>query len=288
MPAKRVLSAALALLLAVSFAAPSGARALSAAGFNYTVADNAATVNLSTTGQEADSPQVAIGPVLNDQGKLLAHLTPQYLMNVLTVNSSFTVVAKMFAFDISAITAPAGEAFSIVFDNQDADIPHNVAIHQGTAMGTEVFKGKIFNGVGTRTYSVPALTAGTYAFVCTVHSNMVGTLTVTNRADARATATVKPTISGTSTVGRTLTAAKGTWTGYPTPTFTYQWYACTTAVSAARTTVPSTCKKITGATRSTFKLTSAQRGKYVAVFVKGTSLRTTATTWLSKSTAKVK
>jgi hypothetical protein len=75
---------------------------------------------------------------------------------------------------------------------------------------------------------------------------------------------------------------------YPTPTFTYQWYACTTAVSAARTTVPSTCKKITGATRSTFKLTSAQRGKYVAVFVKGTSLRTTATTWLSKSTAKVK
>jgi hypothetical protein len=105
-------------------------------------------------------------------------------------------------------------------------------------------------------------------------------------ADARATATVKPTVTGTSTVGRTLTAAKGTWTGYPTPTFTYQWYACSTAVSAARTTVPSTCKKITGATRSTFKLTSAQRGKYVAVFVKGTSLRTTATTWLSKTTAR--
>ena len=107
-------------------------------------------------------------------------------------------------------------------------------------------------------------------------------------ADARATATVKPTVTGTSTVGRTLTAAKGTWTGYPTPTFTYQWYACTTAVSVARTTVPSTCKKITGATKSTFKLTSTQRGKYVAVFVKGTSLRTTATTWLSKTTAKVK
>jgi len=106
-------------------------------------------------------------------------------------------------------------------------------------------------------------------------------------ADARATAAVKPTVTGTSTVGKTLTAA-GTWTGYPVPTFTYQWYVCTTAVSAARTTVPSTCKKITGATRSTFKLTSAQRGKYVAVLVKGTSLRTTATTWLSKTTAKVK
>jgi len=107
-------------------------------------------------------------------------------------------------------------------------------------------------------------------------------------ADVRATATVKPTVTGTSTVGKTLTAAKGTWTGYPTPTFTYQWYACTKAVTAARTTVPPTCKKITGATKSTFKLTSTQRGKYVAVLVKGTSLRTTATTWLSKTTAKVR
>jgi hypothetical protein len=107
-------------------------------------------------------------------------------------------------------------------------------------------------------------------------------------ADARATASVKPTVDGTAKVGKTLTVAKGTWTGYPTPTFTYQWYACTTAVSAARTTVPSTCKKITGATRSTFKLTSAQRGKYVAVLVTGMSLRTTASTWLSKTTTKVK
>jgi hypothetical protein len=106
-------------------------------------------------------------------------------------------------------------------------------------------------------------------------------------ADARATATVKPAVAGTATVGRTLTAG-GTWVGYPTPALTYQWYACTRAVTAIRTTVPSTCKKITGATRSTFKLTSAQRGKYVAVLVKGTSLRTTATTWLSKTTAKVR
>ena len=106
-------------------------------------------------------------------------------------------------------------------------------------------------------------------------------------ADARAAATVKPTVTGTSTVGKTVTAA-GTWAGYPTPTLTYQWYACTKAVSIASATVPSTCKKITSATRSTFKLTSAQRGKYVAVLVKGTSLRTTATTWLSKTTAKVK
>jgi len=107
-------------------------------------------------------------------------------------------------------------------------------------------------------------------------------------ADQPVAASIKPNITGTSLVGKTLTAAKGTWTGYPTPTFTYQWYACSTAVSAARTTIPSTCKKITGATRSTFKLASAQRGKYVAVFVTGKSLRTAASSWLSVTTLKVK
>ena len=106
--------------------------------------------------------------------------------------------------------------------------------------------------------------------------------------DSRAIATLEPTISGTATVDLTLTAVKGTWTGYPTPTFTYQWYACTSAVPIARSTVPSTCVKISGATRSTFKLTSAQRGKYVAVLVAGTSAGTTTTTWLSRTTAKIR
>ena len=34
------------------------------------------------------------------------------------------------------------------------------------------------SGVATKTYDVPALKPGSYAFVCTVHSNMTGTLTV--------------------------------------------------------------------------------------------------------------
>lgn len=38
--------------------------------------------------------------------------------------------------------------------------------------------------------------------------------------------TVAPTLSGTPQVGKTLTVDKGTWTGYPAPTFTYQWMLC--------------------------------------------------------------
>jgi hypothetical protein len=132
----------------------------------------------------------------------------------------------------------------------------------------------------------PNLTSVRRSYTATGWGDMYGGKPVVI-ADARADATIKPTVSGTAKVSKTLTAA-GTWTGYPTPTLTYQWYACTKVVAAPSAAVPRTCKRITGATRSTFKLTSAQRGKYVAVLVTGTSLRTTATTWLSKTTAKVK
>jgi len=223
--------------------------------------------------------QGGIGPVLNDQGKLLAHLTPQYLKNVLTVGGRYVcgdanslmgvwadtnggplnyreieeliawirattddvvevrdpktgeiievsgwrdvsyapgadatpvpacwrgdatasptpeptptpsfsitldIVAKMVAYDIATLSAPAGEAFGIAFENQDP-FDHNVAIYLGTATGPDVFKlpevykGELFTGPATRTYVIPALDAGTYTFICTLHSNMVGTLTV--------------------------------------------------------------------------------------------------------------
>ena len=36
----------------------------------------------------------------------------------------------------------------------------------------------LFNGVDSRDYAVPAQSAGTYPFVCSVHPSMTGTLTV--------------------------------------------------------------------------------------------------------------
>ena len=86
------------------------------------------------------------------------------------------LAAQNVAFDTDALQAPAGQAFAIEFDNRDAGIPHNVAIHDPANQA--LFTGEIFNGPGARTYQVPALTAGAYTFVCTVHPNMTGTLTV--------------------------------------------------------------------------------------------------------------
>ncbi len=79
-------------------------------------------------------------------------------------------------FDKQALTAPAGETFNILFSNQEAGIPHNVAIND--ASGQQQFGGEIFKGVDTREYQVSALTAGSYMYVCSVHLNMTGTLTI--------------------------------------------------------------------------------------------------------------
>ena len=90
---------------------------------------------------------------------------------------TLTISASGIAFDTDTLEVPADTPFKIVFTNNDAGIPHNVAIHEGSPTGPAVWTGEIFNGVETRTYDVPALPAGTYGFVCTVHPNMTGTLT---------------------------------------------------------------------------------------------------------------
>jgi plastocyanin len=86
-----------------------------------------------------------------------------------------SIVAMGVAFTTASLTVPAGAAFDLRFDNQDAGIPHNVAIRD--AAGAEVFTGEIFPGSAVKTYQVPAIAAGSYTFVCTVHPNMRGELT---------------------------------------------------------------------------------------------------------------
>jgi plastocyanin len=78
-------------------------------------------------------------------------------------------------FEQTEVSAPADAPFVITFDNKEA-VPHNVEIKD--ASGMSLFKGEIVTGPVVVDYQVPALAAGTYQFICTVHPNMVGTLTV--------------------------------------------------------------------------------------------------------------
>jgi hypothetical protein len=69
--------------------------------------------------------------------------------------------------------------------------------------------------------------------------------------------TAAPVISGTTTVGSTLSTTDGTWTGTPTPTFTYQWKRGGTAIS--------------GATSNNYALVTADAGATITVTVTATN-----------------
>ncbi len=96
-----------------------------------------------------------------------------------STTGNLSLIAKNIQFDVKSLDVPANKAFTIAFDNQDPSTPHNVAIHKGSPTGQQVWQGTIITGPAKTTYDVPALPAGTYAFVCSVHPNtMYGTLTV--------------------------------------------------------------------------------------------------------------
>lgn len=85
--------------------------------------------------------------------------------------------AQDVEFTTTALSAPADTPFAIHFVNMDvAGVLHNIEIRD--AGGQVVFKGDLIDGGQAATYDVPALAAGSYPFVCTVHPNMTGTLTV--------------------------------------------------------------------------------------------------------------
>ncbi len=90
--------------------------------------------------------------------------------------SSPVIVADQLKFEKDAYTVPAGKAFTLVFENREGP-PHNVAIYTDATAKTPIYVGEIFAGPATKSYSVPAITAGTYFFRCDVHPDMKGTIT---------------------------------------------------------------------------------------------------------------
>jgi hypothetical protein len=325
----------------VSFAAPSGARALTDNGFTYTQSGGEATITgcESTCPTTLNVPAVLGGYFVTTIGfaafaadSLTTVTIPSTVTNIgeaafagnalttVTIPNSVTSIGNdaFNSNDLTTVTIPNSVTTIGVFAFAYNDMTTVMISDSVTSIGDYAFTGNELisvtipnsvTSIGTEAFAYNALTSATFLgnppeYGALVFRNNESSFAVyrslgatgwgiiwsgssVSIIDQRATATVKPTAFGTATVGRTLTA-RGTWAGYPTPTLRYQWYVCTRAVTAARSTVPSTCKRITGATRSTYRVTSAQRGKYVAVLVTGTSLRTTATTWLSKTTARIR
>lgn len=81
-----------------------------------------------------------------------------------------------------------------------------------------------------------------------------------------------PVISGSATVGSTLSSSTGTWSGSPAPTYTYQWQRGTNNIS--------------GATNSTYVVQSADLGSTLRCVVTATNIVGTASA-TSSNTAVV-
>ena len=74
--------------------------------------------------------------------------------------------------------------------------------------------------------------------------------------------TASPAISGSAVEGQSLSASTGTWSGSPT-SYAYQWQDCNTAGEA--------CSSISGATKSSYKLTVGDVGHTARVTVTATN-----------------
>jgi len=89
------------------------------------------------------------------------------------------VIAETIAFNVHELEAPAGEVFGIDFVNRDSGVGgHDIDIRRGD--GSVVVDNPKLDDAGEITYTIPALEAGTYTFICSIHpiAAMTGTLTV--------------------------------------------------------------------------------------------------------------
>ena len=94
--------------------------------------------------------------------------------------TSLSITASERKFDKNCLAAPAGQAFTIAFDNKDAGTNHNIVILKShTDTGQPLFRAPLVQGAKVENLSVNGLAAGTYAFHCEVHpAAMSGTFVV--------------------------------------------------------------------------------------------------------------
>lgn len=82
-------------------------------------------------------------------------------------------------------------------------------------------------------------------------------------------ATNQAATDGSPRVGYEVEATAGTWQGSPTPTYSYQWFSCTTQVTAATKELGENCQEIFNATNRVFAITPELVGKFLGVYISG-------------------
>lgn len=152
------------------------------------------------------------------------------------------------------------------------------------------------SGATTSSYTLAADDVGQRIRIRITASNGLGAQTVASNASAEVTATssttpapqaplnsVLPAILGSATVGTTLTASVGLWTGTAPLLYSYQWLRC--GADGGQST-GADCPAISGATGTQYVLATADLGQRLRVQVTARNTLGSATA-TSSSTAQV-
>ncbi len=139
---------------------------------------------------------------------------------------------------ITVGTAPANTVAPTISPSGTQSTGTLITVSVGTWTGTPTItyeyrwtrNGSPISGAVNTTYTIQAADDGT-TIRCEVRgtnsygvSSYVASSNSVSAVNAVAPVnTVAPVISGTAVVGQTLSSTTGTWTGTPTPTFSYQW-----------------------------------------------------------------
>jgi alpha-tubulin suppressor-like RCC1 family protein len=120
------------------------------------------------------------------------------------------------------------------------------------------------SGATNSTYAIAHEEVGHTIRVKVTAKNSAGEATATSAQTATVAAsapanTALPVISGKAEVGQLLSVSNGTWTGTPTIKYTYQWESC----------ISKTCKAITGATESSYRVIGSQLSDTLRAVVTG-------------------
>jgi len=83
--------------------------------------------------------------------------------NCSPAGTTLSITASGTKFDKNCLAAPANQAFTINYDNKD-QLAHNIVILQSHSATDAMYKADLFRGPATKTFDVPAMTPGTYAF----------------------------------------------------------------------------------------------------------------------------
>ena len=129
------------------------------------------------------------------------------------------------------------------------------------------------SGATSNTYTLTSAQSGKYVRSEVTATNTEGTVIAESASSGQIVEDVAntaiPTVSGTTRVGETLTTTDGTWTGFPAPTYAYQWQVSDDGISS--------WSNISGATSSTYILTTSETGKYVRSAVTATNSENSVT-----------